>query len=46
MSLPLVDILSLPEHVIPLNMIVISYPAEEVDTVDRYDASWVHYDKG
>ena len=40
-----VDILSLPEHVIPLNMIAIGYPAEEKDAVDRYDASRVHYNR-
>jgi nitroreductase len=40
-----VDILSLPDRVIPLNMIAIGYPAEEKDTVDRYDASRVHYNK-
>ena len=40
-----VDILSLPEHVIPLNMIAIGYPAEEKDAVNRYDASRVHYNK-
>jgi len=39
------DVLSLPEHVIPLNMIAIGYPAEEKDVTDRYDASRVHYDK-
>jgi nitroreductase len=39
------DILSLPGHVIPLNMIAIGYPAEEKDTVDRHDASRVHYNR-
>jgi nitroreductase len=38
------DILGLPEHVLPLNMIAIGYPAEEPGAVDRYDASRVHYD--
>ena len=40
-----VDILGLPEHVTPLNMIAIGHPAEDKDTVDRYDASRVHYDR-
>jgi nitroreductase len=39
------DILSLPEHVTPLNMIAIGYPAEEKAAIDRYDASRVHYNK-
>ena len=38
-------ILSLPEHIIPLNMIAIGYPAEEKSTENRYDASRIHYNK-
>jgi nitroreductase len=40
-----VEILRLPEHVMPLNMIAIGYPAEEKGAVDRYDASRVHCNK-
>ena len=38
-------ILSLPEHMIPLNMIAVGYPAEEKEAIDRYDASRVHHNK-
>ena len=39
------EVLSLPAHVTPLNMIAIGYPAEKKDAVDRYDASRIHYNK-
>jgi len=39
------EILGLPEHIVPLNMIAIGYPAEEKSTENRYDASRVHYNK-
>ena len=39
------ETLGLPEHIIPLNMIAIGYPAEQKSTENRYDVSRVHYDK-
>ncbi len=38
-------ILDLPEHVIPLNVISIGYPARKRGPANRYDAARVHYDK-
>ncbi len=38
-------ILGLPEHVIPLNIISIGYPAEQKSAADRYNEERVHYNK-
>ena len=37
-------LLSLPGHVLPLSLIPLGYPAEQVPRTDRYDAGRVHYD--
>ena len=36
-------LLELPENIMPLVLIVIGYPAEQLPVEDRYDASRVHY---
>jgi len=36
-------LLGLPEHVIPLCVVSIGYPAEHKDPANRYDAARVHY---
>lgn len=36
-------LLELPENIIPLVLIVIGYPAEQLPVEDRYDTSRVHY---
>ena len=36
-------LLSLPEHVIPLSLISIGYPAEQKPPANRYDSSRIHY---
>ena len=36
-------LLELPENIIPLVLIVIGYPAEQLPVEDRYDESRVHY---
>ena len=38
-------LLELPKNIIPLVLIVIGYPAEQLPVEDRYDASRVHYNK-
>ncbi len=38
-------ILSLPEHVIPLSLVSIGWPAEQKSPVMRYKPERVHYDK-
>ena len=40
-----VEILDLPDHVVPLNAIAIGHPAEEKEPGDRYDAARVHHDR-
>ena len=37
-------LLGIPEHVIPLSLISIGYPAEQKPAADRYDASRIHND--
>ncbi|AEG58684.1 nitroreductase family protein [Desulforamulus ruminis] len=37
------NLLGLPDHVIPLALIPIGYPAETKEPANRYDASKVHY---
>lgn len=41
----LMELLDLPEHIIPLNVIAIGHPAEEKPPANRYDKSKVHYNK-
>ena len=37
-------LLGIPEHVVPLSLISIGYPAEKKPPADRYDASRIHKD--
>lgn len=37
--------LGLPEHVIPLAVVAVGYPAEEKPATDRYDPQCIHYEK-
>lgn len=39
------DILGIPEHVFPLSMIYVGYPAEEKSPRTQYDESRVHWEK-
>jgi nitroreductase len=39
------ELLGLPEHVIPLSLIAVGYPAEFPPAADRFDATRVHYDR-
>ncbi|MBI5103181.1 MAG: nitroreductase family protein [Nitrospirae bacterium] len=39
------QLLGLPEHVIPLALVPIGYPAEEKPPAKRYDASRVHFNR-
>ncbi len=36
---------SIPEHVIPISLIPIGYPAEKKPRANRYDASRIHYER-
>jgi nitroreductase len=37
--------LALPEHIIPLSVVAIGYPAEKKPPSNRYDPSRIHYDQ-
>ncbi|MCF6464785.1 nitroreductase family protein [Clostridium sp. Cult2] len=39
------DVLELPEHVIPIGMIVVGVKDELKEPIDRYDERKIHYDK-
>jgi nitroreductase len=39
------DLLRLPENIIPLSLIPIGYPAEEISMVKRFNEKRIHYDK-
>ena len=39
------QLLGLPEHVIPLALVSVGYPAEALPAADRFDASRVHVDR-
>ncbi|CCQ92806.1 putative NADH dehydrogenase/NAD(P)H nitroreductase [[Clostridium] ultunense Esp] len=39
------EVLELPEHIIPIGMVVVGVKDEEKDSVDRYDESKIHYDR-
>lgn len=39
------ELLSLPEHVVPLALVSVGYPAEQKPPADRYDAARVHYNR-
>ena len=39
------DVLELPEHVIPIGMIVVGIKDESKEPIDRYDERKIHYDK-
>ncbi len=39
------QLVGLPEHVIPLSLIAVGYPAEFPPAADRFDASRVHDDR-
>ncbi|MHA1684846.1 MAG: nitroreductase family protein [Candidatus Heimdallarchaeaceae archaeon] len=37
------ELLKLPEHIVPLNVVAIGYPNETKPPVDRYDKAKIHY---
>ncbi len=39
------EVLSIPEHITPLNLISIGHPAEEKEARTQYDESRVHYEQ-
>lgn len=42
---PMVEILNLPEDIIPIGMVVVGVKDEEKKTIDRYDETKIHFDK-
>ena len=42
---PISELLGLPEHIIPISMVVVGVKDKDVTPVDRYDESNIHYDK-
>ncbi len=36
---------NLPDHIIPISLISLGYPAEHIDREDRYDKARVHHNK-
>ncbi len=41
---PIQKLLTLPEHIIPVSLISIGYPAEQKPTPERFNAERIHYD--
>lgn len=39
------EILNLPEHVVPLSIIPVGYPAEKKDIPERFNESYIHYEQ-
>jgi nitroreductase len=39
------QLLGLPEHIVPLSLVAVGYPAEFPPEVDRFDPSRVHHDR-
>lgn len=39
------ELLGLPSHILPLNIVALGYPDEEKADVTRFDAAKVHYEK-
>lgn len=39
------EILNLPEHIIPIGMVVVGVKDEDKDEIDRYDEGKVHFDR-
>lgn len=42
---PMVEILNLPDNIIPIGIVVVGVKDEEKDSIDRYDESKIHFDK-
>lgn len=38
------ELLNLPEAIIPLGLVALGYPAQKLNTPDRYDETKVHYE--
>ncbi len=39
------DVLNLPEHIIPVGMVVVGIKDEEKSAIDRYNEDKIHYDR-
>lgn len=39
------DYFGAPEHIIPLAVVALGYPAEEKSVEDRFDPQCVHYER-
>lgn len=42
---PIKDLLNMPEHIIPVAVIAIGFPGEEVEVRERYKEERIHYEK-
>lgn len=42
---PMSELLGLPEHIIPISMIVVGTKDKDAKTLDRYNEDTIHYDK-
>lgn len=42
---PIVKLLELPETIMPINLVVVGYPNEVVETPERFKKSRIHYNK-
>lgn len=42
---PMSELLQLPEHIIPIGMVVVGTKKEDKKPTDRYDENKIHYDK-
>lgn len=42
---PMSELLGLPEHIIPISIVVVGVKDKDIQPIDRYDESSIHYDK-
>ena len=38
-------LLDLPDHILPISLISVGYPSEQIPRVDRYNASKIHFNR-
>lgn len=41
---PMAELLNLPEHVVPVGMVVVGKKEEDKEPKDRYDETKIHFD--
>jgi nitroreductase len=41
----IINLFDLPSHIVPLAIVSIGYPAEEIKPIDRFDKDRIHFEK-